>query len=306
MLFPMTGADRHRVPFLLAAVVLLAQAPAVRPEDFSGTFSIAPPAAWVTEEREGTLAVPTRGRDDNEACILADYQENVATGELYTRIVTELRTAEGVQNGSTILAEYDPAYQTLVFHHIRVIRGAAASSRLSRDAVSLLRRETELEWSMIDGTVTASAVLQDVRPGDRIDYAYTVRGRNPAFGGLFADSFTFGWDMAVGRERVRVLSPSSRPLSYRAVGGEAGPRVSGDRGTTEYLWEFQDLAPIPLEDGTPPSHVTYPWIEITEFEDWAAVCRWALVLYPPAGLPEGLESLAAEWRGKSETPLAGL
>jgi transglutaminase-like putative cysteine protease len=289
----------HSRRALLIQAGMLAAAFILHAEDFSRTFSIAEPAAWVMQAPQQSLAEPTKGRDDSEVCMLADYQANVAAEELYVRIVSKLLTSEGVQSGSTVMVDYDPAYQTLVFHHIRVIRGGTAASRLSRETVSLLRRETDIEWSMLDGTVTASTVLKDVKPGDIVDYAYTVRGRNPVLGGKFTDFYTIGWTVAVGRERIRVLCPSSRKLRYRTVGGTAEPRTESSRGMTEYEWEISDIAPVIEEDRTPSWYVSYPWIEVSEFEDWAEVGRWALALYPQAALPAGLEALAAEWSGKN-------
>ncbi len=285
---------------LAAAAILLAAPRAAMAEDFGRTFAITLPPSWVLPQ--GSLTRPTHGADERETYLLSDSQENVATGELYTNIVKELRTAEGVQDGSTISVDYDPSYQTLLFHRILVVRGGVASSRLSRAAVRLIQREPDLESSMLDGAVTASFVLRDIRPGDRIDYAYTIRGRNPALGGRFADSFTYGWETALGRERVRVLCPTSRVLRYRSIGGTAQPRVSAKGSTTEYLWEFKDSAPILWEDQSPSWHVTYPWIEISEYPDWAAVDRWAQSLYPPARLPAELVKLTARWSAEHAAP----
>ena len=38
---------------------------------------------------------------------------------------------------------------------------------------------------MYDGRETLSIVLDDVRVGDEIDYAYSLRGGNPVFGDKF-------------------------------------------------------------------------------------------------------------------------
>ncbi len=282
-----------------AAALLLLSAIALSAEDFGRTFSIAKPPAWVKEDA-GAFKETAAKNGESEICLLADYQENVAEEEFYVRIASRLLTSEGVQDGSTIMVNYDPSYQTLIFHYIRVVRGKQTSSRLSREAVNLLRRETDIEWSMIDGSVTASTVLKDVRPGDIVDYAYTVRGRNPVLGGKFSDSFSIGWGIGVARERVRILCPAGRKLQYRTVGAEAEPSVTSAKGVVEYLWELSDLAPVLDEDLTPSWHVSYPWIEISEFADWAAVRKWALPLYPPAALPKGIKTLTSEW-GRSAT-----
>ncbi len=291
---------RLSFPILLALAATLFPVAALHAQDFSRTFSITPAPSWALGP--GALRAPTHGADAGERYLLVDHQENVATGELYVHIVKELATAGGVQDGSTIAVDYDPSYQALRFHRLDVVRAGIPSSRLSRKAVSLLRREPDLESSMLDGAVTASFVLKDVRPGDRVDYAYTIRGRNPALGNRFADSFTYGWEFALGRERIRILCPASRTLYYRAIGGSAQPRISRVGSMVEYLWEFTDTVPILSEDDAPSWHVTYPWVEISEFRDWAAMVQWARSLFPPARLPAELEKLTAHWRAEHAAP----
>lgn len=243
------------------------------------------------------------GAADAEAYLLIDYQTNVATEESYIRVVKELTSAGGVALGSNLTAGYDPSYQRLLLHHIRVIRSGTASSRLSRQAVHLLRRELSLESQMLDGSLTASVVLEDVRPGDRIDFAFTVRGRNPALAGRYADAFTCGWQVPVARERVRILCPASRPLSYKLHGGTAEPARGLAYGLTEYVWEFAATLPVPAEDQSPSWHISAPWLQVSEFKDWAEVRRWAAGMYPPARLPPELERLAASWEDRGTAPL---
>ena len=285
---------------------MFAAASTAAAEDFSGTFSIAAPATWVQQEAKGTLVPPSTGRDGSSILLLVDYQENVATSQLYVRWVSQPLTANGVEQISTVMTSYDPAYQTLTFHHVTVTRDGASSSRLARDAVSLLRRETAIEWAMLDGTVTASIVLKDIRPGDILDCAYTIRGRNPALQGMFADSFPRGSTSAVGHQRIRVLFPSARPIQYKTFGTTDAPRIASTGSTTEYLWQWNDLPPIASEDATPASYVSRPWIELSEFPDWASMAKWAIRLFPPAELPAELEALCEKWQRASTAPEARL
>jgi len=253
----------------------------------------------VTEEPDASLGASAGTEKDGEVYLLFDQQVNVATAERYCRIVTELRTAEAVQDGSTVIADYDPSYERLVFHRIDVVRDGTRSSRLSRAGIQLLRREASLEFQMLDGTVSAAVVMQDVRPGDRIDVAYTVRGFHPALGGRYVDEFVGGWGTPVGTARVRIRSPRDRPLAFRAHAGATEP-VGAPRGSSlEYRWELVDVPAILGEDQTPPWHLDAPWLQVSEFADWAEVGRWARSLFPPARLPSQMVALVTAWRQQS-------
>jgi hypothetical protein len=280
-----------------ASLVFLLPALAAGADDLERTVSVAAPAAWVREVPAGSLAQPTQGRDAGVVVLLVDSQWNVATGERYRRVVYTLRTADGVQDWSTITADYDPSFQALVFHHVTITRGATVANRLQRREISLLHREKGMEEATLDGTVTASIVLADVRPGDTVDYAYTTRGSNPALGGKFVGVCPKGYSSAVGRQRLRILRPAARALQWRAIGGAGEPRVETSGGVTESLWDWKDLAPLVHEDGTPFWHVTQPLVEVSEFHDWGEVAGWAAAFYPPAALSPELEALCAGWQG---------
>ena len=287
--------------FILSAAVTFAAASIASAEDFNGTFSIAPPPSWV-EEARGKLVPPSTGRDGRSILLLVDYQENVATSQFYVRWVSQPLTADGVEQASTVMTSYDPSYQTLTFHHVTVTREGVSSSRLARDAVSLLRRETAIEWAMLDGAVTASIVLKDIRQGDILDCAYTISGRNPALEGTFADSFPKGSISAVGHQRIRMLFPTARPIQYKTFGTTDAPLIARTGSTTEYLWQWNDLPPIAPEDATPSSYVARPWIELSEYPDWSSMAKWAVRLFPPAELPAELEALCEKWQRASAAP----
>jgi hypothetical protein len=241
---------------------------------------------------------PVRGpgsSDESLSYLLVDYQTNVAAMQRYTRIAIQVNTAEGVQDGSSILIDFDPSYQKLFLHSVTVTRHGASGSRLSREDVELLHREPDLESFILDGSLTASIVLKDVRVGDIIDYAYTVQGRNPAFGDLYVGEYSCGWRVGVAREQIRVLMPASRSIRYKLHGTSVEPTHSQSGDTTMLEWTFTDLPPILSEDRTPPWYVDTPWIELSEFADWLSVRGWAQALYPEARLPAELAVLSDTW-----------
>jgi hypothetical protein len=285
-----------RACLALAIAVVLPPAGFAAAADVSASVSIDPPPAWVTEEPDAFLRAPAGAEKDAEVYLLFDRQANVATAERYFRIVSEVRTAEAVQEGSTVIADYDPSFERLVFHRVDVIRGGVRSTRLSRGSIQLLRRETSLEAQVLDGEASATVVMQDVRPGDRIDVAYTVRGFNPVLGGRYVDEFFGGWGYPVGRMRVRILAPRDRPLRFGAHAGAAEPLRTPRGSDAEYRWEIVDAPAVPVEDLTPPWHLAAPWLQVSEFADWAEVGRWARSLFPRAELPAELERLVATWR----------
>ncbi len=50
----------------------------------------------------------------------------------------------------------------------------------------VLQNEKDLSKFIYSGTYDAFLLLEDVRKGDRIEYAYTIKGDNPIFGRKYA------------------------------------------------------------------------------------------------------------------------
>jgi transglutaminase-like putative cysteine protease len=267
-------------------------------------FEIGPVPGWVLTKTNGLAADTTAFTNESEIYLSVDYQVNVAEEAQFVRVFKELRTSDGVQNGSTVSAAFDPGCQRLVWHSLEIVRAGRVVPRLQRDAFRVLRRESDLEWHMLDGSLSASALLQDVRPGDRIAYSYTIHGRNPVFGGRYSGSFSYGWYSKVLSERIRVLCPENRPLQFRSIGGDAVPAQSVRDGVAEMVWEFRDLPRREFEDRTPSWHVVSPWIEVSEWKDWHEVADWAVGLYPAAGLSEETEALVAGWKERFPDPVS--
>ena len=53
----------------------------------------------------------------------------------------------------------------------------------------VLQRERDLESRVYDGRRTVDLELDDVRPGDVLEFAYTLAGQNPVFGDHHAGGF---------------------------------------------------------------------------------------------------------------------
>lgn len=249
--------------------------------------------------------------------LLLDYQaRGFGKPEYYTHVVARVLTADGVDEFGEITLNFDPGYQTLTWHSLRVIREGRAIDQLDLAKVRLLQRETEMEAKLFDGSVSAVAVLDDLRAGDVVEYAFTVSGENPIFGGRLSLSYTPASDRPLRQYAVRVLDAADRPLVTKANAAKIAPLLPGARrdpaaelrvtetpAGREYSWEGRDLEPLEGEDGAPEWFDPWPRIELGEYADWGAVVRWALDLYAvPEELPADLEERLAGWKRQFPQP----
>lgn len=278
--------------------------------DVSAT-AVAPPSAWVKPQGFDRQA-PTTLLDASadEHLLLLERQINVPQNETFIHCARQILSPEGVQRDSTLTIDFDPAYESLTFHWVHLWRGAEALNRLDTNQVKYVQKEREMEEYILNGEKSAILVLDDVRVGDIIDYAYSLTGTNPVFGGYFSGEVPVQRAQPAERLLTRVIWPVQRHLYAKAHGCAVQPAIVRGKETTEYVWDLRQMPGLALEDSLPAWYDPEPWVQLSEFRTWADVNQWAGALFPPA--PPASPELArqiAEWKqipGHEEQILAVL
>lgn len=206
--------------------------------------------------------------------------------------------------GAQIQIGFDPSYQELILHRVEVVRNGQRIDKLDPKRVQLLQRETQLEARIYDGRITASMVLDDVRVGDRVEYAYTVRGSNPVFDGKFVLLDSVGSHSApVALHQLRVLYPQARTLQF--VAPKSMQVTQGKvAGQNELVMQQRQVPQRVYEEGASASAYIGEMIQISEFASWNEVARWASGLFAPTARAssERLNQQVSGWRARSPEP----
>jgi hypothetical protein len=143
--------------------------------------------------------------------------------------------------------------------------------------------------------------VEDLRVGDVLEYAYTIRGANPVLGGHYSSRFMLQSYNPVGRELFRIVWDDKTPLPYRLYLSDAHPAIQPRADGVEYAWGFTNLAAISYEDCQPASFEPCPYVEASDFPDWRSVVNWALPLYDvsPTNVPAEMRDLIAGWESSA-------
>ena len=162
------------------------------------------PPAWVDLTDTLSLA-PTPVADTSYGYdyLLLDRQVNVRETSSYYHNVYRITAESALQDGGRLTWTFDPAYQRLSVHHIRVIRDGVTEERMREGLIKTIQQERDLDRHLLNGELTGIAVLEDIRVGDVIDYAFTREGWNPAFDGHYFDAVSAGWSIPVRQQRFR-------------------------------------------------------------------------------------------------------
>lgn len=302
----------HRFLRLVAVALLVPLCLVAAPADETAAHRprATPLPAWFTPAGEFDLASESRRpltADDSHhelSYYVYDQQTLVAEQATTTYYAYRITSDAGLSDGAQLSQSFDPSYASLELHLVRIWRDGIAQDRLKLDEIKVIQQERDLERQLFNGELSAITTLADVRKGDIVECAFTVRGLNPVFAGKFIDTTSVGWGSPVAFERVRVVMPPGRSLHSRLMGGlEAKHTVAANAdGSADHSWIFRRVAPIQADDDTPSWHVQYPYVSLGEFADWEAVRAWALPLYSPPRDDPALREKALALTANARTP----
>lgn len=272
----------------------------------SGAYQTGAPAPWVLpvsaiHAPAATPLTPLGG----VAYVLRDYQVRVEERgkTLYFHSAQQALDGQGVEKVANVSINFDPSYQSLILHAINVIRDGRVIPKLGAGKINVLQRETELDYLIYDGTMTASALLDDIRIGDIVEYAFSLVGSNPVFQNKFSGSADLEWSVPVEHAFVRLLAPKERRIVITPHNTTLKASVLDAGNYLDYRWERRNLPELRLDRDTPGWHNPYGSLQWSEFPDWPAVVRWALPLYEPAQNPGApLQAEIARIRGDHPQP----
>ena len=262
---------------MLIALGMVGQSNAATPE-----FSKGRPPAWVSPVPLPELkAVPPVSASDGEYYLLADVQVRVQgkTKQQYKHFAVQVLNERGMEEAANIELVFDPSYQKVTLHGIRIHRGEAVIEKLNTAHVQVLQREKKLEYLIFDGRKTVSVLLGDVRVGDVIEYDYSIDGTNPVFEGKQFGWFDLQWGVPIERLQVRLLWPKGRSIFFKNFNGVPAPKQREFGEYVEFAWGIEAQSGIQLSRDTPAAYDPYASVQWSEFAGWAEVAQWAGTLY---------------------------
>lgn len=250
-------------------------------------WSIGPVSAWVdlqdppapTEELES---------EGGYRCLFHDEQvlEGVRRHGRFSRRVFLLESVEGARIFDGFSTDFDPSWQRVTLHWARILREGKVLDRMDPAKIRLLSREDRLEEGQIDGWRTIHLVLEDLRPGDVLDYAWTVEGSHPAFPEVASGSFHLSLPWVTERLRSRLIWDRPDSLHYRTFHRASQPVESREKGKRVLTWDQLGTSADDEPDNTPAWWTDAPSIDWSNLPDWASISRMQLAFYAPVDHPE--------------------
>ena len=203
--------------------------------------------------------------------------------QTYAEIAVKVVSPQGLLALGSIGDVWNPDTDTVIVHHLRIIRDGRDRDLLAGGKkLTVLRRETSLELAMLDGTLTATLQPEDLRVGDVLDMAFTRQHHDPAMEGRSEGFDVLAHTGLAARVHFRQLWPSTKPMRWRATEGLGKPTLSRTASGSELTFDLTDVATPKPPLKAPVRFRNLGQLTTTQFADWAEVAALMAPLYAKA------------------------
>ena len=266
------------------------------------SFSVRPPQPWVRTISGSEAGAGSAGRSSTR--LLDDIQVKLGrnTVDRYYHFVTRIDNTAGLDDLSQLRFYFEPSFQQLTIHYVRIVRGGKAVDVLKPAEVRMIQQEEELDLQIYNGTQAALIFMHDLRVGDVVDYAYTLSGENPILGGRYADTYSLAEGQYIHEFNLRLVCPNERVLVIKNENTDLKPQKQISGNDVEYIWQQKYVREVDSDGFTPGWFSPYPQITISEFQNWSDVTNWALPYYSITPIKDAaLQSKIEEWKTGFQT-----
>lgn len=266
-----------------------------------------PVPGWVRHEPYAPQTPASEDTSANGICrLLQDFQIDLSGPEIarHCRSSQRVLSRAGAERAAHFVVEFDPAYEHLEVHFIRILRGQDSIEHAQTGAFQVFRRESNLERLMLDGRLTASLLIPDVRVDDVVEVSFTLFGSNPALHGKCTSWVIFDTFNPWLEFRCRLLRPSSRAIAIKEINNPPKREIELRDGIEESRWLIAGQKRREMEECVPPWVWVSPALQFSEFASWNEVACLFAPLYECPEIPDALvpeiDRIAAAHRDPAE------
>jgi len=211
--------------------------------------------------------------------LLRDAQYDLATQTEYQHQAYVVFSEDGLQEISEIRVDYDPNYQQLAFHNVRIWRDGKPIDKTAGAGYKVIQREKELEKHIYNEKLTAVIILEDVRLNDVLEYAFSLRGWNPIFNNKFCNTHYLQSYDPIDELFISIRSTPDHPLYIKSENTQVKPTTQTAGDNKFFTWHLKNLPAFSMDSDAPSWYDPYPCVYVSEFKNWGEIVAWAQPLF---------------------------
>ena len=202
-------------------------------------------------------------------CLLSSQQLHAEKRQRHFHTALRLETIQGVERHSHWRVEVLPQTQRITLHWIKIHRNGAEIDHTTVDKLQPAQRE--IDGLASPGRVTLGLLLEDVRPGDILEWSYTVEETPLLLPEHCACLFAVPTDAPLGKFHFSARFKEGRPMRWKSSAAELQPAETKENGAVTWIWEQEGPPVARMEDDAPLWHIDNPWIQVSDCADWETV-----------------------------------
>lgn len=277
--------------FLIASLAVLSVGAAVAaPEPVYG-----PAPAWVRPLP--IPKAPTDGAGQAVQLLLINRQINFTpqNDQFHDERVMKILTPQGLAAVGNLSESWNPDTDILTINKLQVIREGRTTDLLAGGKrFQVLRRETNLEMAMLDGTLTAAFQPEGLQVGDILDMAVTLTRHDPVYADNSEGAALMFGPGVIGRTYFRALWGRDKTIRWKATFGLSAPAQTQADGQTELVFDLP-LREAPKAPRKAPSRFyNLGQLQLSQFADWSDVSTLMAPLYAKASTLDANSPLKSE------------
>ena len=241
--------------------------------------------------------------------LIYDEQVNLNTQEIYVHNAVKITDNVGIQSASNINITYDPTYQNLSIHSVKIIRDHKSIDKLYSSDFQTLRKESNSENYIYDGSLSSFTNLSDVRTNDIVEYSYTIKGFNPIHKNKYSSFFSIETSEPIGRVFFKFISKS--PLNIKYFKTDLRFHNTQKGNDFVYILSQKNIQAHEYEDQTPIWYISSGMINVSNYKNWEDVVNWGIGVFKVANkiasdLKKKINTIDSENRTQGEKINAAL
>lgn len=244
----------------------------------------APMPSWAKPE-----VVPPanpKHKDDPLQFLLSSSQEYLTPSGLENTVeyVVQPQNQAGLQAIGTVAIPWNVDRTTLSIHHVDIVRDGKTIDALNREDISVIRRETKLEQSTLNGIRTVVLPVKGLQVGDQLKVAFSYKTK-PRTIGKIEEVQDMVLPMAVARTVRRFALSDGLTVRWMVDPSIKEIRGSKAAGTTERAFAadgFEHQKEIKFK----PERFAHSLIQVSTYENWDEVAQPLIPLFDTAARTE--------------------
>ncbi|MBC8051640.1 MAG: DUF3857 domain-containing protein [Sphingobacteriaceae bacterium] len=177
----------------------------------STEFKISPVPSWV---KKYPLPELKKNYSLDLALVHSEAQYNHISKERFIRSIFYLNTFEGLNKIKSFYASYEPDFHKLTINKAIIYRKENSINLNSQLHLEHKLHEKQIGGEKYDSDAGVYIFLNQVRIGDMVELAYTIKGEQPDFRGVLSIQHKIPLKELIGTSYLRIIGAANKAINY--------------------------------------------------------------------------------------------